>query len=118
MRSLDALDLELQAVVSCLEALALSEFKSSERTASILALNLSAPSSSSLSLFLPLFHSLSLSLSLSISLSPFWRQCGSLGICPAHWDSSDVPGPPVWPCGPCGGWAAMQLDFPLRQGVI
>lgn len=48
MRSLDALDLELQAVVSCLEALALSEFESSERTASILALNLSAPRNLSL----------------------------------------------------------------------
>lgn len=23
------------------------------------------------------------------------RQCGSLEFCPAHWDSSDVPGPRV-----------------------
>lgn len=41
MRSLDALDLELQAVVSCLEALG-TKFESPERTANILALNFSA----------------------------------------------------------------------------
>lgn len=43
--------------------------------------------------------------------SPFWRQCGSSGMCPARWDSKDVPGPPCGCVVPAGAAGRQQCDW-------